>query len=139
MFLLSIIRCCLLIYVLEEKRMDKEIKVTVKLDLTELKELLNKASDQVEQIKYQGMDRERLIDIIEQQRLELIQKEAVCKDYKIHLEQVKKHLEQVIEYHSVEKYRSVVQKNRATSPDPRLDVSISIKTPVFNSVKSEKL
>ena len=87
---------------------------------------------EVEQIKYQGMDRERLIDIIEQQRLELIQKEAVCKGYK-------KHLEQVIEDHSVEKYRSVVQKNRATSPDPRQDVSISIKTPVFNSVKSEKL
>ena len=84
---------------------------------------------EVEQIKYQGMDRERLIDIIEQQRLELIQKEAVCKEYK----------KQVIEYHSVEKYRSVVQKNRATSPDPRQDVSISIKTPVFNSVKSEKL
>ncbi|TVM05472.1 hypothetical protein FCN52_12840, partial [Enterococcus faecium] len=76
MFLLSIIRCCLLIYASEEKRME------------------------VEQIKYQGMDRERLIDIIEQQRLELIQKEAVCKEYK-------KHLEQVIEYHSVEKYRSV--------------------------------
>ena len=112
--------------------MDKEIKATVKLDLTELKELPTKASDQVEQIKYQGMDRERLIDIIEQQRLELIQKEAVCKEYK-------KQLEQVIEYHSVEKYRSVVQKNRATSPDPRQDVSISIKTPVFNSVKSEKL
>ena len=87
---------------------------------------------EVEQIKYQGMDRERLIDIIEQQRLELIQKEAVCKEYK-------KQLEQVIEYHSVEKYRSVVQKNRATIPDPRQDVSISIKTPVFNSVKSEKL
>ncbi|MCH0359414.1 hypothetical protein KEK23_07410, partial [Enterococcus faecium] len=45
------IRCCLLIYVLEEKRMDKEIKATVKLDLTELKELLNKASDQVEQLQ----------------------------------------------------------------------------------------
>ncbi|HAQ7041250.1 TPA: hypothetical protein IX553_002886 [Enterococcus faecium] len=87
---------------------------------------------EVEQIKYQGMDREWLIDVIEQQRLELIQKEAVCKEYK-------KRLEQVIEYHSVEKYRSVVQKNRATSPDPRQDVSISIKTPVFNSVKSEKL
>ena len=43
--------CCLLIYVLEEKRMDKEIKATVKLDLTELKELLNKASDQVEQLQ----------------------------------------------------------------------------------------
>ncbi|EJY37345.1 hypothetical protein HMPREF1351_01978, partial [Enterococcus faecium 510] len=44
-------RCCLLIYVLEGKRMDKEIKATVKLDLTELKELLNKASDQVEQLQ----------------------------------------------------------------------------------------
>ncbi|WP_165037787.1 hypothetical protein [Enterococcus sp. ZJ1622] len=43
---------------------------------------------EVEQIKYQGMDRKRLIDIIEQQRLELIQKEAVCKEYKKHLEQV---------------------------------------------------
>ncbi|HGF8068515.1 TPA: hypothetical protein QFI08_001757 [Enterococcus faecium] len=31
--------------------MDKEIKATVKLDLTELKELLNKASDQVEQLQ----------------------------------------------------------------------------------------
>ncbi|ERK34263.1 hypothetical protein I131_09605 [Enterococcus faecium CRL1879] len=51
MFLLSIIRCCLLIYVLEGKRIDKEIKATFKLDLTELKELLNKASDQVEQLQ----------------------------------------------------------------------------------------
>ncbi|EGO9939010.1 hypothetical protein G3253_01265 [Enterococcus faecium] len=31
--------------------MDKEIKATVKLDLTELKELLTKASDQVEQLQ----------------------------------------------------------------------------------------
>lgn len=69
---------------------------------------------EVEQIKYQGMDRERLIDIIEQQRLELIQKEAVCKEYK-------KHLEQVIEYHSVEKYRSVVQKNREADETASLD------------------
>ena len=43
--------CCLLIYALEGKLMDKEIKATVKLDLTELKELLNKASDQVEQLQ----------------------------------------------------------------------------------------
>ncbi|EME8213473.1 TPA: hypothetical protein QFU64_002155 [Enterococcus faecium] len=54
---------------------------------------------------YENMDQKQLIAIIEQQRLDLIQKEAVCKEYK-------KHLEQVIEYHSVEKYRSVVQKNR---------------------------
>ncbi|WP_267644310.1 hypothetical protein [Enterococcus faecium] len=31
--------------------MDKKIKTTFKLDLTELKELLNKASDQVEQLQ----------------------------------------------------------------------------------------
>ena len=37
--------------------MDKEIKANFILDLTELNELLNKASDQVEQIKYEGMDR----------------------------------------------------------------------------------
>ncbi|EKU85053.1 MULTISPECIES: hypothetical protein [Enterococcus] len=41
---------------------------------------------EVEQTKYQGMDRKRLINIIEQQRLELIQKEAICKEYKKHLE-----------------------------------------------------
>lgn len=110
--------------------MDKEIKATVKLDLTELKELLNKASDQVEQIKYQGMDRERLIDIIEQQRLELIQKEAVCKEYK-------KHLEQVIEYHSVEKYRSVVQKNREA--DDSIFNEIKMKFNVSNLVELKKL
>lgn len=51
LFLLSIIRRCLLIYVLEGKQIDKEIKATFKLDLTELKELLNKASDQVEQLQ----------------------------------------------------------------------------------------
>ncbi|ROW75109.1 hypothetical protein EGW24_12665 [Enterococcus faecium] len=51
MFLLSIIRCCLLIYVSEGKQIDKEIKATFKLDLTELKEPLNKASDQVEQLQ----------------------------------------------------------------------------------------
>jgi hypothetical protein len=36
---------------LEGKQIDKEIKATFKLDLTELKELLNKASDQVEQLQ----------------------------------------------------------------------------------------
>lgn len=57
------------------------------------------------QINYQSMSCEDLIDIIEHQRLELIQKEAICEEYK-------KHLETVIEYHSVEKYRVTVQKNR---------------------------
>lgn len=54
---------------------------------------------------YNGLSKDELISIIEQQRLELIQKDAVCKKYK-------KHLEQVIEYHSVENYRLIVQKNR---------------------------
>lgn len=54
---------------------------------------------------YEKMDRDQLVAIIEQQRLELIRKEAICEGYK-------KHLEQVIEYQSVEKYRLVVQKNR---------------------------
>ncbi len=88
---------------------------------------------EVEQIKYQGMDRERLIDIIEQQRLELIQKEAVCKEYK-------KHLEQVIEYHSVEK----LQIKWCKKIEQRVLILVKMyrlvsKTPVFNSVKSEEL
>lgn len=57
------------------------------------------------QVNYQSMSCEDLIDIIEHQRLELIQKEAICEEYK-------KHLETVIEYHSVEKYRMTVQNNR---------------------------
>ncbi|HAQ1238428.1 TPA: hypothetical protein IW798_001099 [Enterococcus faecium] len=85
---------------------------------------------EVEQIKYQGMDRKRLIDIIEQQRLELIQKEAVCKEYK-------KHLEQVIEDHSVEKYRSVVQKNREA--DDSIFNEIKMKFNVSNLVELKKL
>jgi len=54
---------------------------------------------------YDGFSKEELIKLIEQQRLELVQKEAVCKEYK-------KHLEAVIEQHSVEKYQLAVQKNR---------------------------
>ncbi len=57
--------------------MDKEIKATVILDLTELKDL-NKASDQVEQIKYQGMDRERLVDIIRATTFRIDPKRRSC-------------------------------------------------------------
>ncbi|MCD5030833.1 MULTISPECIES: hypothetical protein [Enterococcus] len=44
---------------------------------------------------YDRFSKGELIKLIEQQRLELVQKEAVCKEYK-------KHLEEVIEHHSVE-------------------------------------
>lgn len=54
---------------------------------------------------YDGFSKDELIKLIEHQHLELIQKEAVCREYK-------KHLEEVIEHHSVEKYQSIVQKNR---------------------------
>lgn len=51
------------------------------------------------------MSREELIKIIERQEQEMIILEAVKKQYM-------KHLEKVIEYHSVEAYRNLVQKNR---------------------------
>lgn len=54
---------------------------------------------------YENLSKEELIALAEQQRLELIQKEAVCKEYK-------KHLEQVIKRVSVEKYILTVKKNR---------------------------
>ncbi|EHM3078000.1 hypothetical protein [Enterococcus faecalis] len=52
---------------------------------------------------YDGFSKDELIKLIEHQHLELVQKEAVCREYK-------KHLEEVIEHCSVEKYRTVVQK-----------------------------
>ncbi|ELB09818.1 hypothetical protein OII_03214 [Enterococcus faecium EnGen0029] len=54
---------------------------------------------------YENMDRDQLISVITQQKMEINELAAVGKAYK-------QHLEQVIEYHSVEKYRSVIQKNR---------------------------
>ena len=51
------------------------------------------------------MSREELIKIIERQEQEMIILEAVKKQYM-------KHLEKVIEYHSVGAYRNLVQKNR---------------------------
>ncbi|HFJ8129276.1 TPA: hypothetical protein ACGV3K_001043 [Enterococcus faecium] len=54
---------------------------------------------------YENMDRDQLISVITQQKMEINELAAVGKAYK-------QHLEQVIEDHSVEKYRSVVQKNR---------------------------
>lgn len=60
----------------------------------------------------EDLSREQLLDYCENLEAQLLEAEAVSKAYK-------KHLEQVIEYHSVEKYRSIVQKNReaaATAP-----------------------
>ena len=54
---------------------------------------------------YENMDRDQLISVITQQKMEINELAAVGKAYK-------QPLEQVVEYHSVEKYRSVVQKNR---------------------------
>ncbi|MGM0168255.1 hypothetical protein IGI39_004011 [Enterococcus sp. AZ135] len=53
----------------------------------------------------EDFSREQLLDYCENLEAQLLEAEAVNKVYK-------KHLEQVIEYHSVEKYRSIVQKNR---------------------------
>lgn len=52
-----------------------------------------------------SMSNEELILLCERLERELIQAEAVNQAYK-------KHLEQVIEYNSVERYRAVIQKNR---------------------------
>lgn len=54
---------------------------------------------------YENFNREDLIELIEQQKQEIIVLEAVKNQYM-------KHLEQVIEYNSVETYRKTVQKNR---------------------------
>lgn len=54
---------------------------------------------------YGNFNREGLIELIEQQKQEIIVLEAVKNQYM-------KHLEQVIEYNSVETYRKTVQKNR---------------------------
>ena len=54
---------------------------------------------------YGNFNREDLIELIEQQKQETIVLEAVKNQYM-------KHLEQVIEYNSVETYRKTVQKNR---------------------------
>ncbi|MBU5364273.1 hypothetical protein KQI33_02640 [Enterococcus devriesei] len=53
----------------------------------------------------ENMSKEQLMGVCDQLEQELVGAQAVNKAYK-------KHLEQVIEYHSVEKYRSIVQKNR---------------------------
>lgn len=57
------------------------------------------------QANYEGMSKKELVNIIKSQKSELISQEAVIKEYK-------KHLEQVIEFSSVEKYRETVKRNR---------------------------
>ena len=54
---------------------------------------------------YAEMSKEELIKIIEHQHQELLIIDAIKNEYK-------KHLEQVIVYHSVENYRDTVRKNR---------------------------
>lgn len=54
---------------------------------------------------YENFSREDLIELVGQQRQELIVLEAVKNQYM-------KHLEQVIEHNSVETYRKTVEKNR---------------------------
>lgn len=60
------------------------------------------------QMNYEGMTNEQLVSIIKSQKSELISQEAVIKEYK-------KHLEQVIEFSSVEKYRETVKRNRGAA------------------------
>lgn len=79
---------------------------------------------------YENMDRDQLISVITQQKMEINELAAVGKAYK-------QHLEQVIEYHSVEKYRSVVQKNREA--DDSIFNEIKMKFNVSNLVKLKKL
>ncbi|WP_420896741.1 hypothetical protein [Enterococcus malodoratus] len=55
--------------------------------------------------------------VCDQLEQELVGAQAVNKAYK-------KHLEQVIEYHSVEKYRSIVQENREAAATAPLKFSI---------------
>ncbi|MGF7349004.1 hypothetical protein KD905_00230 [Enterococcus faecium] len=79
---------------------------------------------------YENMDRDQLISVITQQKMEINELAAVGKAYK-------QHLEQVIEYHSVEKYRSVVQKNREA--DDSIFNEIKMKFNVSNLVELKKL
>ncbi|WP_430606452.1 hypothetical protein IGJ55_002125 [Enterococcus sp. AZ170] len=57
------------------------------------------------EMNYEEMTKKELVSIIKSQKSELISQEAVIKEYK-------KHLEQVIEFSSVEKYRETVKRNR---------------------------
>jgi hypothetical protein len=57
------------------------------------------------EVSYKDMSRDELISIIGTQRNELIKQDGIIKEYK-------KHLEQVIEFNSVEKYRETVKRNR---------------------------
>ncbi|MBO0439584.1 hypothetical protein [Candidatus Enterococcus ikei] len=65
-------------------------------------------------LKYEGMTNGQLVNIIKSQNSKLIRQEAVIKKYK-------KHLEQVIEFSSVEKYRETVKRNRGAAGTTPLD------------------
>ena len=55
-------------------------------------------------VDYESFSKETLIQLAMQQKQELIKLEAVKNQYM-------KHLEQVIEYNSIEKYRETVKQN----------------------------
>lgn len=83
-----------------------------------------------ETANYEFMEKQQLISIIKSQENELIRQDSVIKEYQ-------KHLEQVIEYNSVEKYRSTVQKNREEAGTTPLFTGKEIFNHVQNSKCSE--
>ena len=55
-------------------------------------------------VDYESFNKEALIQLVKHQKQELIKLEAIKNQYA-------KHLEQVIEYNSIEKYRETVKHN----------------------------
>ena len=58
----------------------------------------------MEDVDYEKFSKENLIQLVKHQKQELIKLEAIKNQYM-------KHLEQVIEYNSIEKYRESVKNN----------------------------
>ena len=58
----------------------------------------------MEDVDYEKFSKENLIQLVKHQKQELIKLEAIKNQYA-------KHLEQVIEYNSIEKYRESVKNN----------------------------
>lgn len=58
----------------------------------------------MEDVDYERFDKEGLIQLVKHQKQELIKLEAIKNQYA-------KHLEQVIEHNSIEKYRESVKNN----------------------------
>lgn len=79
------------------------------------------------QPNYEEMTKKELVSIIKSQKSELISQEAVIKEYK-------KHLEQVIEFSSVEKYRETVERNRGAAGTTPQDSDGNIHDPNAKSI-----